>query len=293
MQRLTVVHRTVYDYTEPVTFGPHRLMMRPRDSHDLRLTEALLAISPPAEVRWLHDVFGNSIAIASFSQAADRLEVTSTIRLEHYGMLAESLPLEAHAEIWPFAYDEEERADLGPTLVRHCADRDGAVAAWARRFAGRRGGRTRDILAAMTRSVPADFTYARREEAGVQHPADTLAWRSGSCRDFALLMMEGVRSLGLAARFVTGYLYDPAVEAGGAEHLSGAGATHAWVQVYLPGAGWVEFDPTNGIIGGANLIRVAVARAPAQAVPLAGTFTGPVDAFIGMDVTVTVTSDPG
>lgn len=133
----------------------------------------------------------------------------------------------------------------------------------------------------------ARFTYLRREEPGTQDPISTLQMGTGSCRDFALLMMEAVRSLGLAARFVSGYLYVPAKDGG---HVGG-GATHAWVEVYLPGAGWMEFDPTNGIIGNRDLIRVAVVRDPRQAVPLSGTWTGDPSDLIGMDVEVDVTAD--
>jgi transglutaminase-like putative cysteine protease len=100
-------------------------------------------------------------------------------------------------------------------------------------------------------------------------------------------MMEAVRSLGLAARFVSGYLCNR-LPAGGGSELVGGGETHAWVQVYLPGAGWVEFDPTNGLVGGNDLIRVAVTRDPSQALPLSGTFAGAPGDFLGMSVAVEV-----
>jgi transglutaminase-like putative cysteine protease len=133
---------------------------------------------------------------------------------------------------------------------------------------------------------------------GVQTPAETLALGRGTCRDLALLMMEACRSLGMAARFVSGYLYDPALDlgvesAGEGAPVRGAGDTHAWVQIYLPGAGWVEFDPTNGLVGGANLIRVAVARDPAQAIPLQGSYYGPPEAFLDMVVDVKVSAVEG
>jgi transglutaminase-like putative cysteine protease len=111
---------------------------------------------------------------------------------------------------------------------------------------------------------------------------------SGTCRDFALFMSEAVRGRGRAARFVTGYLYDPAIDGEG-PGLQGAGATHAWVQVYLPGSGWVVFDPTNGLIGGTNLIRVGVTRDPRQAVPLQGSYIGAASDFVDMEIEVIVT----
>ena len=146
------------------------------------------------------------------------------------------------------------------------------------------------VLTAMTTAIKQDFAYARREEVGVQTPLETLALKSGSCRDFAVFMMEAVRSIGLAARFVSGYLYDENL-IGAPTGLVGGGATHAWLQVYLPGAGWVEFDPTNALVGGKNLIRVAVARQASQAAPLAGGFTGAPDDFLSMHVTVEVTAE--
>ena len=117
----------------------------------------------------------------------------------------------------------------------------------------------------------------------MQTPEETLLSQQGSCRDFAVLMMEGARSLGIAARFVSGYIFTP-----NSSGLVGGGATHAWMQAYLPGAGWIDFDPTNSIVGNRNLIRVAVAWAPEQVLPLWGTYEGPPGAFLGMDVTVTV-----
>ena len=299
MQRLTITHVTTYRYRTPVRFGEHRLMFRPRDSHDLRLTDTALTISPQARVRWLHDVFGNSVAIARFGEdSADLLRFESRFSVEHFARPEPVFDVEDRARHLPFAYGADEVPDLGRTLERHVADPDHAVDAWTRQFLGQNGPvRTIDVLAAMARAIHADFTYQTRYEPGVQAPHETLAKGRGTCRDFALLFMEAARSLGIAARFVSGYVYDPALDGAaggnGQPALAGSGSTHAWAQVYLPGAGWIEFDPTNGIIGGANLIRVAVARDPSQAIPLQGTFIGPGDAFIAMDVSVAVTADPG
>lgn len=299
MQRLSISHVTTYRYRQPVQFGEHRLMFRPRDSHDLRLTDTALSISPEARVRWLHDVFGNSVAIARFDGIeADTLRFESRFTVELYTRPEPVFDIETHARHLPFGYSADDIPDLGRTLERHVPDPDHAVDAWARGFLAYNGGsgRTIDVLTSMAKAVQADFEYRQRYEPGVQAPADTLAWRSGTCRDFALLFMEAARSLGIAARYVSGYVYDPALDAAAGDAVSGgqivgAGSTHAWAQVYLPGAGWIEFDPTNGIIGGANLIRVAVARDPSQALPLQGTYTGPSDAFLAMDVSVAVTSD--
>jgi transglutaminase-like putative cysteine protease len=164
------------------------------------------------------------------------------------------------------------------------------VAAWAQTFVPQKGIDTIELLATMNAAVKRDFAYQARESEGTQSPLVTLERRSGSCRDFALLLIEAVRCLGFGARFVTGYLYDPILEGGNGDSTQGAGSSHAWAEIYLPGAGWVEYDPTNGLIAGENLIRVAVSRDPAQAVPVEGSFIGDAEAFVAMDVEVIVTS---
>jgi transglutaminase-like putative cysteine protease len=288
---LTVRHVTTYRYRQPVAFGEHRMMLRPREGHDQRLIEARLDITPaPRDLRWLHDVFGNSVAVARFEGRAKELRFESLVRLDHRPLHALDFALEEYARTWPFAYDQEEMPDLARSIERHWRDPERAVDRWARRFL-RRGGATGTmaLLVAMTHAIRQELTYIPRHERGAQDPVRTLSTGSGTCRDFAVLMMEAARSLGLAARFVSGYLYSPGHD-GGAHR--GGGNTHAWVRIYLPGAGWVEFDPTNGIVGNRDLIRVAVARDPAQALPLHGTWTGfPADS-LGMTVEVSVTTAP-
>jgi transglutaminase-like putative cysteine protease len=286
-----VLHRTTYRYRRPVGFGEHRLMFRPRDSHDLRLLDTSLVIRPTATVRWLHDVFGNSVAIARFTTEADELLFESSFRFQHYPIAPQTIELEPYAQRYPFHYSEDEIADLAGCNLRHYADPDQRVDAWVHELLDESGGAdTLDLLMAMTRRIREDFKYMRRGEIGTRSPARTLELRSGTCRDYALLMMEAVRSLGLAARFVTGYLYDETLIEGGSP-LVGVGETHAWVQVYLPGAGWVEFDPTNALIAGRNLIRVAVARDPSQAIPLSGTYFGAAEDDLGMTVEVRVSAE--
>ena len=287
MPILSVRHRTVYRYRRPVSFGEHRIMVRPRDSYDQRLIETSLDITPePSALRWMFDVFGNCVAVATFEGRSETLTFDARITLEHTPELAPVFPLAPHAVHYPFGYGAEDMPDLARSIERQWPDPRHEVDAWARSFIPAEGRiPTQDLLAAMTRSVRANFTYVARHEKGVQQPLTTLRAKRGSCRDFAVLMMEGVRALGMAARFVSGYLYNPGNDR--ARHVGG-GSTHAWLQVYLPGAGWVEFDPTNGIVGNRDLIRIAVARDPAQAVPLSGTFFGLSSDDLGMSVDVEV-----
>jgi transglutaminase-like putative cysteine protease len=283
MSLLTVQHSTVYRYREPVSLGEHRMMFRPRASHDLRLIKTDLVITPqPAHLRWLHDPFDNSVAVATFEGTTSELRFESTVMLEHFETSMPEYPLEDYARTYPFRYSDEDF----PTLVRALAPHhhSEAVSKWALQFLDRaETTNTMKLLRSMTCGIREQFTYTRRIEKGVQNPEETLRTRRGSCRDFAVLMIEACRSLGVASRFVSGYIFVP----NGSGHVGG-GATHAWMQAYLPGAGWIDFDPTNRIVGNRNLIRVAVAWAPDQVLPLWGTYEGSPDAFLGMDVTVNV-----
>lgn len=293
MPNLRIVHTTEYRYAAPVGFTTHRLMLRPRDSHDLVVTDANLGITPPAAVaRWAHDVFGNSICYLDFGDAkSDTLRISSTLDLQHFpsDLAQPEATLDPLAETYPFRYAAEEFPDLARSLERHHADPERRIDAWAQRFLPQSGSiRTLDLLSEITGAIQRDFIYEGRAAEGTNPPLVTLDTGRGACRDFALLMMEAVRSLGFAAHFVSGYLYDEARQ-NSAEHMVGGGATHAWCSVYLPGAGWVEFDPTNGLVAGRNLIRVCSARTPEQAVPISGGFIGRPNDFITLDVNVAVT----
>jgi transglutaminase-like putative cysteine protease len=287
MTTLSVRHVTTYRYSRPVAFGEHRLMFRPRDSYDQKLLAADLRITPqPAGVRWIHDVFGNCVALVRFAGLAEALRFESRIRLDHTPANVPELEIEESAKTYPFAYDPEEMPDLQPVITRRYGGPDDAVHRWVRAFLRKgRPTRTGELLMTLTQAITEGFVYERRSESGTRDPALTLRLGRGSCRDFALLMMEAVRSLGFAARFVSGYLYVP--DRDGPQRLGG-GSTHAWCQVYIPGAGWVEFDPTNGIVGNRDLVRVAVARDPSQAVPLSGTWHGSGADCLGMEVAVQV-----
>jgi transglutaminase-like putative cysteine protease len=287
MSLLTVRHVTTYRYSEPVLLGEHRMMFRPRESHDLKLLDTRLAIRPnPARLRWLHDVFDNSVAIAEFDGPTSELCFESVVTLRHFEITLPEYPLEEYASCYPFNYLDEDLPNLARALA-HCYPSDN-VRHWAGQFLNRLGTTgTMGLLRSMTLGIRSHFEYTRRSQKGVQSPDETLRSRRGSCRDFAVLMMEATRSLGVAARFVSGYIFVP----GNNTSVTGGGATHAWMQAYLPGAGWIDFDPTNSIVGNRNLIRVAVAWSPDHVLPLWGTFTGPADSSLGMDVTVSVTEE--
>lgn len=280
MKRIRISHRTTYRYREPVTFGPHRAMLRPREGHDVHIVRGHIEITPTNAVRWVRDIYGNSIAIITFLDRSKELTI--------YGEADVDLRYEAPipwlidplAESYPFQYDSSEQIEIipyrlpsyphdGPTVQRWLLDlyRPGELVD------------TADLLKRLNTRIFESFTYLARHDHGVQLPCDTLEKGSGSCRDYAVFMMEAARHWGFAARFVTGYIQ---MEDG--QH----GATHAWTEIYLPGAGWRGYDPTNNKLVGMEHVSVAVAREQEKAMPFAGSWEGPADAFEGMDVSVQV-----
>ena len=287
MTVFTVHHRTVYRYRKPVQFGEHRLMMRPRDSHDQRHVDHTLTITPPpATLRWGQDSFGNAITTATFQGRAKALTIASTLRVDHTPTVLDPAAIERHAQLLPFSYDPSDMPDLQRSIERHYPDPTHATADWARGLLRTDGPTsTHALLTDLTHRIHRQYTYVGRPEPGIQAPYETLRLGSGTCRDFAVLMMEAVRCLGLAARFVTGYIY---VSPRLGTRTQGGGNTHAWVQVYVPGPGWVDLDPTNNIVGSRDLIRVATVREPGQAVPMAGSWSGNAEDCLGMEVAVDV-----
>jgi transglutaminase-like putative cysteine protease len=307
--QLEVLHVTKYRYSKPVEFSEHRVMFRPRAAHDIRVLSATLDVSPLSKQRWVQDVFSNSVAVVEPRVPADVLELRARFVIEHFGTQNLELPIAAEGENYPFQYAEEDRLDLATFIPPQYPEDQPILREWVSQFLPRRGTiHTRDILSNLNQAIRSDFNYVSRDAMGTQRPAETLRLQTGTCRDFALLMMEVVRGLGLAARFVSGYLYDQALDTGAPpvvvstglqqsvrqveSHddppVLGAGATHAWLNVYLPGAGWVPYDPTNKLVGGTDLIRVAYTRKPEQAPPISGSFFGDEENFLGMDVRVSV-----
>ncbi|MET0546806.1 MAG: transglutaminase family protein [Caulobacterales bacterium] len=289
MPILSIHHVTTYRYRRPVSWGEHRMMFRPLESYDQRVLSSSLVISPvPSQLRHMHDVFGNCVGIAKFADRACELKFESNVVLEH-------LPAPAFADGGAACdlrgalatYAAEDMPDLARSIERQYPDPDRTLERWAKSFLGHgRQVSVQDLLTEMTKAIHSDFRYRTRLSGAIQTPQETLALRSGACRDYAMLMMEAVRCLGLAAQFVSGYVRTRRGE--GLKTSRGGGHTHAWARVYLPACGWVEFDPTNGIVGNADLVRVAIARDPRHVLPLYGTFHGRADDYIGMDVCVDV-----
>ena len=283
---LRIRHATTYNYAGPVQFGPHRLMLRPRDSFDLRVVDTSLKIAPKARLRWMHDAYGNSVAIANFDQPADKLDIVSELLIQRFGSALPRTQIEPEAAITGVVYSDAERAVLQPYLDKAAGDPDQVLDQWLGEFRARIGQGSGHLLRDLAHEIYRGLSYALRYDEGTQHPADTIRQGNGSCRDYAWLFIELARRMGFAARFVTGYIHDRSPDAGGL--VSSVGLTHAWADVFIPGDGWVEFDPTNDLVADRQLLRVAVARVPEDASPVQGSFTGLTGSFLGLSVGVTI-----
>jgi transglutaminase-like putative cysteine protease len=286
---LRIRHATTYRYALPVHFGPHRLMLRPRDSFDLRVIDTAITISPQANLRWMHDAYGNPVAMATFAGTSDTLDIVSELTVQRFGSALPRTRVEPDIESSEISYTPAERAVLQPYLDLAAADTGGALDAWLQEFRARLNGG--HLLRALAREISNGLSYAVRYDEGTQHPLDTLQMGTGSCRDYAWLFIELARRLGFAARFVTGYIHDRSLEAGGITSV--VGLTHAWAEVFIPNDGWVEFDPTNNLVADRQLLRVAVARVPEDASPVSGSYIGPAGAFVGLGVGVEITPAEG
>lgn len=273
---LRIRHTTTYSYLRPVRFAPHRLMLRPRESRDLRLIASEVTTVPAAKITWAEDVFGNAVAVARFDAPADTLVITSVSDVELSAHAWPLFDIATSASSFPFLYERDEWTDLGGLMLQQYLDVGGRLSSWARGFVMGPPTDTLSLLKDLSAGVSAQIAYQSREVEGTQTPIETLERRAGSCRDMALLFIEAARSLGFGARIVSGYLRNADGALAGAE---GEGSTHAWAEIYLPGAGWIPFDPTNRSLGGANLIPVAVARDIHQVIPVSGGYTGSPDAF--------------
>lgn len=267
MTRLTIRHETLYTYERPVSFAPHRLLVRPRDSHAIRIVEASLTL-PPGDTRWQYDALGN--CVCWFSPRGERtdLRIVSDLVIERFPAPLAALPIRNPQTATPIVYDPADRHVIAPFTEPVTADESGVLLDWLRGQTGRPDEPALDFLLRLNAAIHDGVAYQARDEGAAQDPDLTIALRTGTCRDLAWLMVEALRRLGYAARFVTGYLYAPNAT------IRGAGATHAWCEVFLPDVGWIEFDPTNGLAESADLIPVAVTRTPAEAAPISGAIYG-------------------
>jgi transglutaminase-like putative cysteine protease len=261
------------------------MMLRPRETRELRLVSHTLSITPTASVTWAHDVAGNAIATAVFEGTTDHLVIESRASVEQTAPAWPVFSIAASGAQYPFVYASDERTDLGALMVPQYADGDGRLSRWIERFVMARPTDTLSLLKDISNGVFTQISYQSRDDEGTQTPIETLDRGWGSCRDFAVLLAEAARALGLGARIVSGYLSNPEDRFVGS---ADAGSTHAWVEIYLPGAGWIAFDPTNRSVGSQNLIPVAVGRDIHQIVPVSGSFSGGSDALVDLSVQVSV-----
>jgi transglutaminase-like putative cysteine protease len=280
MKRIRILHRTEYFYHTPIQLGTHQAMVRPREGHDLHIEGSILEIEPQAEVRWLRDIYGNSIAVLTFNGPTQILRIYSDVTVVVYDDPDAVCLIEPSAISYPFQYSANEQVELFPYRLPSYPHDSVAIQNWL--LDVYRPGQqieTAELLTRLNTRIFEAFEYRYRPEYGVQLPCTTLNLGSGSCRDYAVFMMEAARHLGFGARFVTGY-----IQMAEGQH----GATHAWTEIYLPGAGWRGYDPTNNKLAGADHVSVAVAREQEKASPLSGTWAGPADAFDRMEVSVQV-----
>ncbi len=277
--KIRVHHSTVYDYSQPVQLHRHRLVLRPREGHDQRLESMQLRIEPAHTLAWARDVFGNSIAWVDFHQPAASLRIENEFIVDRTAPFPERTLHRPFVVAHPVQYDPMEQAVVSAYLGTSYPDDAAALSAWAGSLLQVDAGDAEGTVLALAKLIHRDIQYRRRDEKGVQTPAQTLQLRSGSCRDMATLMMEGARRMGVAARFASGYLH-------GTASMAGHASTHAWVEVYLPGLGWRGFDPTLALPSDHRHIVTGVSNHPRGVMPVSGTFTRGDAEFRGMSVSV-------
>jgi len=286
MTVLRIKHETIYSFESGVSLNPHRLLLRPREGRELRLLSHLITIAPANEVTWAQDVFGNAVAMVNFTAMTDKLVIESLSEVELSSSAWPVFPVAASAISYPFRYSDEEWTDLGALAAPQYRNGRDAVRNWAQSFVLGSTTDTLSLLKDLNQGVTQWIRYEARDAEGTHSPDQTLQLGIGTCRDMATLFVEAARELGFGSRIVSGYLYDP-----DKSHVGSAdsGSTHAWAEIYVPGAGWITFDPTNRSVGGHNLIPVAVARDIRQVMPMSGSYLG--STFSKMTVEVTVSAE--
>ena len=280
MSWLRIIHETAYRYRTAVRFGPHRLVLRPREGHDVQVKEMRLEISPEFELKWSRDVFGNSVATADFLSRSDQLTIRSEVLLQQTVPFPLRSVQPAAPVPFPVKFSGLESVVAAAYQATTFPDDVARVKQWV--------GAAIDLssvsgaeaaVAAVARTIRDTIQYRWRDAKGVQTPGETLAESSGSCRDMATLMLEALRVIGLPARFASGYLGCAASEAGRA-------STHAWAEAYLPEIGWTGYDPTLGEPTSGNHVVTGVSNHPRGVMPITGTFFDQQGSYLGMTVAV-------
>jgi transglutaminase-like putative cysteine protease len=283
MRRIEITHTTRYEYAEPVEFLTHKLHVRPREGHDIRIESSKLSIAPNYKIRWERDIYSNSIALVDFVGKSQTLEITSDVVVQHYGEQPLEFAVDKSAMLYPFHYNPLEQIDLIPYQMAVFPRDYPIVLQWLEDVCKPdKLMNTVVLLDSLNKAIVSNFEYQMREEPGVQSPRQTIESSAGSCRDFATLFIEACRVFGFASRFVSGYLLQPF---GNADQHS---STHAWSEVYLPGSGWRGFDSTSGLFVGGDHIAVAHHRHPESIPPVSGSFIGKTEPQPKMSVNVNV-----
>jgi len=279
--RLRILHQTRYLYKKKVRFGPHRLVLRPREGHDLRVETMDIHISPSADLTWSRDVFGNSIAAVEFNEPATELVIESNVLIARtFPPVRPAAPLTGITP-WPPVYDQLERTAVHAYQYLSYPKDALAVDAWLKNFRIKKPDFAEDVARNLNEYIHDELKYIRREEKGVLTPAETLARGGGSCRDLATLLLEAARSLGIAARFASGYLECHAA-------VLGEASTHAWTEIYHPGRGWAGYDPSIGEETTSHHVVTGVSNHPRGVMPVSGSFYGKSEVFKEMTIAVTV-----
>ncbi|MFO1058039.1 MAG: transglutaminase family protein [Dongiaceae bacterium] len=281
--RLRLRHRTAYRYDQPVALGPQTIRLRPAPHARAPILHYALSIVPQEHsLRWHQDPAGNFLARVLFPAPVTSLEIEVELELEIGPANAFDFIVDAEAATWPFRYPELLEPELvpfrtgdpgGTRLAELLAESPGAETPGAEHT-------TVQVLTQLARLVKERIAYEVRLEAGVQSPEQTLARRSGSCRDSAWLLVQMLRRHGFAARFVSGYLIqlaEPAVGSGA--DTPDRADLHAWAEAYLPGAGWIGLDSTSGLLTGEAHVPLAASASPASAAPISGTVEQRAPAF--------------
>lgn len=282
MSRLRIQHRTTYQYSSPVKFGVHRIILRPREGHRARVLHHQLSLTPDAQLTWMTDVHGNHVAYAEIAQPASELVILNEILMDLDEEREALPPARISESCLPLTWLQTEQVLVEAYCTPVWKEESAALAAWLTDLpgAGQKPSALETVLW-LVEKVHRTIAYRRREERGTQSPLTTIHLGTGSCRDMATLAMESARVLGLPARFASGYL-DSSVSA------AGLGSTHAWLEIYFPDGGWRGFDATSGKAVGPGHIATGVSAHPRGVMPISGTFDGRTGNSLGMKVELTI-----